>query len=100
MPVNFRKAKQGCNPCTSCGASWEESVDMYEYRIGKQSGVLCDVCLKEMFSKSLKVTTIIDGEKKDRRQLAVKQMRASKKMKPSNMMSLNEALRGIGDSDT
>ena len=100
MPINFRKAKQGCDPCTSCGASWEESIDMYEYRIGKQSGVLCDVCLKEMFLKSLKVTTIIDGEKKDRRQLVVKQMRASKNTKPSSKMSLNEALRGIGDSDT
>lgn len=72
---------------------------MFEYRIGKQGGVLCDVCLNEMFSKSLKVTTLIDGEKKDRRQLAVKQMRANKNTKPSNMMSLNEALRGIGDSD-
>ncbi len=100
MPVNFRKVKQGCNSCTSCGASWEESVEMFEYRIGKQSGVLCDVCLREMFSKSLKVTTLIDGETKDRRQLAVKQMRANKNTKPSNMMSLNEALRGIGDSDT
>ena len=100
MPINFRKAKQGCDSCSSCGASWEESVDMYEYRIGKQSGVLCDVCLKEMFSKSLKVTTLIDGEKKDRRQLAVKQMRAGKNIKPSNKTSLNEALRGIGDSDT
>lgn len=99
MPINFRKAKQGCNPCTSCGSSWEESVDMYEYRIGKQSGVLCDVCLKEMFSKSLKVTTLIDGETKDERQIRVKNERSLKMQKSSNM-SINEALRGVrGDKD-
>lgn len=100
MPVNFRKAKDNDVKCSSCGASYSNSIAMYEYKIGRQKGVLCDLCLKDLFSKTLQVTCIIDKEKKDRRQINVINSRNCKHhSKESNMMSINEALRGIDDNE-
>lgn len=100
MPVNFRKAKGSEAKCSSCGADYSESITMYEYRIGKQNGVLCDLCLKELFNKTLKVTCLVDKERKDQRQIKVMNLRGQKlHPKDPNKMSINEALRGIEDND-
>lgn len=100
MPVNFRKARDNKVKCSGCGADYSESVAMYEYRIGKQSGVLCDLCLKELFNKTLKVTCMIDKERKDQRQVRVMNLRGQR-MHPKDpkMMSINEALKDIDDNE-
>lgn len=100
MPINFRKTKDNKAVCSSCGADYSESVVMYEYRIGKQNGVLCDLCLKELFSKALKVTCLIDKESKDQRQVRVINIRGQKAHpEDPSKMSISKALRGVADDE-
>lgn len=98
MPVNFRKAKDRKARCISCGADYDHSVDLVEFRMGNITGVVCDLCLKELFDKSLKMMSIIDGETKDRRQMRVKNERnAARSQKGGPGRSINEALKGVAD---
>lgn len=100
MPVNFRKAKATNLKCTSCGADYAHSIMMVEYRIGSQHGVLCDLCAKELFNKTLSVTCMIDKEPKDSRQTQVKNLRGQARSNLSKgMMTINEALREVKDDN-
>lgn len=97
MPINFRKAKSSEARCSSCGTEAAKSVAMYEYKIGNSKGTLCDLCLKELFNKTLNITCMIDKEVKDTRQMNVINARksSSKEESRESIKKINEALSGV-----
>lgn len=99
MPVNFRKARETNHRCSSCGNTYNESIEIVEFKIGKHRGFLCDICLGELRSKALKMEVLIDKEVKDSRQMQIKNLRNQKKHPSNPNLKINEALKGIDEEE-
>lgn len=63
MAIKMRVNNTTENVCRSCGIARKRSLDMFDVKIeSNKQGVssvmftLCDVCMEEMFHKSLKAT--------------------------------------------
>lgn len=91
----MRINKSDCN-CNSCNASSEESIEMFDIKIGNFQIVVCDNCMNVLFQKTLKATCIVNAKLKTKKDLAIiKKRKRRDEASLEAHLSINEALKDV-----
>lgn len=69
--IGMRKAKDPDAKCCECGKGIEDSLEMFDLRIGKNIICICDLCNDKILTKTLKASCSINSKVKQKRDMAV-----------------------------
>ena len=100
MRVNKSKNDDSEIKCASCGKNKNQVLNMFDLKIGNIIVQICDECNQDLFSKTLKANVFVNERLKSKRDIAIinKRRRLTKEEK-TNGISINEALKEVGDND-
>lgn len=71
VKIKMRISKDECCRCISCGNSREQSLEMFELKIGAFTFFLCDSCNEVILQKALKANCLVNGKLKTKNDLKV-----------------------------
>lgn len=97
--IKMRISKDECCRCTSCGNTKEQSIEMFELKIGAFTFFLCDSCNEVILQKALKATCLVNAKVKTKRDLKIIKQRKREREGEVEMngahLSINEALKDV-----
>lgn len=79
--IRLRKVRQETSVCTSCGASYDQSITMHDIKVGKTIITVCDICNERLLDMTLKVAVDTNGMVKGPRERKIQRLRIEARRK-------------------
>lgn len=82
MAIKMRVSKDADAVCVSCGATIDQSVDIFDIKIGSEIVTLCDDCMNVLMTKALNATCYTNGRVKQPSEIKKINDRSRRKRQP------------------
>lgn len=71
MPIKMRVSKNDDSTCCSCGEKRKAVLDMFDVMVGNTMLTICDKCMNELLSKSLRAISYTNGRVKQPKEIRI-----------------------------
>lgn len=81
--------------CEICGESKENVLELFDLKLGNKVVTLCDDCVQQVLSKTLKANVEVNSKLKTKHDLAILKKRKERIKIGTSNISVNEALSSV-----